>query len=47
LGYNIDQFSGTRISDHGRQNSFIAAVSASSYAGARPRRRLTPASTPG
>jgi hypothetical protein len=46
LGYNIDQFSGTRISDQGREDSFIAA-SASAYAGTRPRRRLTPASTPG
>jgi hypothetical protein len=40
LGYNVDQFGGTRISDQGRQNSFIAAVCASAYAGARRRRHL-------
>jgi non-heme chloroperoxidase len=34
LSYNVDRFGGTRISDQGRQNSFIAAVSASAYAGA-------------
>jgi non-heme chloroperoxidase len=40
LGYNVDRFGGTGMSDRGRQNSFIAAVSVSAYAGARRRRHL-------